>query len=64
MDPRQIIEDYEAERLSADEALELSNCVSLVALYQLLEQDADNTADGAGTLVQTDEVDRSAGGLV
>ncbi len=37
MNLRQIVEDYEAGRIDAAEALELSDCVSLVVMYQLLE---------------------------
>ena len=36
---QQIVDDYEARLISADEALELADCVSLLALYQLLEQE-------------------------
>ena len=36
---QQIVDDYEAELISADEALELAECVTLLALYQLLEQE-------------------------
>jgi hypothetical protein len=46
MERRLIIEDVEAERLSTDEALELSGCVTLVALYQLFDrEDAQQTRD-------------------
>jgi hypothetical protein len=62
MDLQDIIEDYEARRLSANEALELSGCVSLVAMYQLLDQqetETINNLEHTGTKNQN----VSAGGL-
>ncbi|WP_062018200.1 hypothetical protein [Aureimonas sp. AU4] len=63
MDLRDIIEDYEAGRLSADEALELSGCVSLVAMYQLLDQQEAETINDNAEHSATEGQSFSAGGV-
>lgn len=43
MSLREIAAEYEAGRISAEEALELAGCVSLVAMYQLLDEESAHT---------------------
>lgn len=50
---REIVKDYEGGRIDAGDALELSGCVSLLAMYQLLDEDADEEREIVAPLART-----------